>query len=135
MSVLDGDGGLLRDSVGTNASRDIVQFVPFSKYNLVRTLCIDRGTAASDPLAGNIFKSGRHVRSTAAGQLSASTKRGMMTYVKMDLKRGMLWVSHPSGRHTALSPVRTALDLPTRWRCFFKMHEGTEHTHRHLARP
>ncbi|CAM9640078.1 unnamed protein product [Scytosiphon promiscuus] len=34
MSMLDGDGGLLRDSAGTKASRDIVQFVPFSKYNL-----------------------------------------------------------------------------------------------------
>ncbi|CAM9733747.1 unnamed protein product, partial [Hapterophycus canaliculatus] len=37
MSMLDGDGGLLRDSAGTKAARDIVQFVPFSKYNLVST--------------------------------------------------------------------------------------------------
>lgn len=32
MNALDGDGGRLRDSAGTTATRDIVQFVPFSKY-------------------------------------------------------------------------------------------------------
>jgi hypothetical protein len=32
MKRLDGDGGTLRDRVGTAAPRDIVQFVPFSKY-------------------------------------------------------------------------------------------------------
>lgn len=32
MSVLDGDGGVLKDSANNVASRDIVQFVPFSKY-------------------------------------------------------------------------------------------------------
>lgn len=35
MDALDGDGGMLKDHAGTKASRDIVQFVPFSKYNLV----------------------------------------------------------------------------------------------------
>ncbi|CAB1102218.1 unnamed protein product [Ectocarpus sp. CCAP 1310/34] len=34
MSRLDGDGGMLEDSARTKATRDIVQFVPFSKYNL-----------------------------------------------------------------------------------------------------
>lgn len=32
MSELDGDDGILRDSEGNKATRDIVQFVPFSKY-------------------------------------------------------------------------------------------------------
>lgn len=35
MAALDGDGGMLQDSARTKASRDIVQFVPFSKYNMV----------------------------------------------------------------------------------------------------
>eukprot|EP00903_Cladosiphon_okamuranus_P012541 g11743.t2 len=34
MAALDGDGDMLKDHAGTKASRDIVQFVPFSKYNL-----------------------------------------------------------------------------------------------------
>ncbi|CAM9104353.1 unnamed protein product [Pylaiella littoralis] len=34
MAALDGDGGMLQDSARTKASRDIVQFVPFSKYNM-----------------------------------------------------------------------------------------------------
>ena len=32
MKVLDGDDGLLRASNGKYAARDIVQFVPFSKF-------------------------------------------------------------------------------------------------------
>lgn len=36
MAALDGDGDMLKDHAGTKATRDIVQFVPFSKYNLVR---------------------------------------------------------------------------------------------------
>lgn len=35
MDALDGDGDMLKDHAGTKATRDIVQFVPFSKYNLV----------------------------------------------------------------------------------------------------
>lgn len=37
MAALDGDGDMLKDHAGTKATRDIVQFVPFSRYNLVRT--------------------------------------------------------------------------------------------------
>ena len=32
MEVLDGDGGVLKNSKFQSAKRDIVQFVPFSKY-------------------------------------------------------------------------------------------------------
>lgn len=35
MKALDGDGGLLRDSAHRTAKRDIVQFVPLSKYSSV----------------------------------------------------------------------------------------------------
>lgn len=38
MDALDGDGDMLKDHTGTKATRDIVQFVPFSKYNLVSML-------------------------------------------------------------------------------------------------
>eukprot|EP00752_Nemacystus_decipiens_P006392 g5760.t1 len=34
MDALDGDGEMLKDHAGNKATRDIVQFVPFSKYNL-----------------------------------------------------------------------------------------------------
>lgn len=37
MSALDGDGGMLKDYSGNVATRDIVQFVPFSKYSGVST--------------------------------------------------------------------------------------------------
>lgn len=36
MDALDGDGGRLKDSARNTATRDIVQFVPFSKYPPVR---------------------------------------------------------------------------------------------------
>lgn len=36
MNALDGDGQRLKDSAGFTATRDIVQFVPFSKYPPVR---------------------------------------------------------------------------------------------------
>lgn len=35
MAALDGDGGVLKDSAGNKATRDIVQFVPISKYPVV----------------------------------------------------------------------------------------------------
>ena len=38
MSALDGDGGMLMDSSRNVATRDIVQFVPFSKYSGVSAL-------------------------------------------------------------------------------------------------
>lgn len=32
MDILDSDQGFLKDSLGNQATRDIVQFVPFKKY-------------------------------------------------------------------------------------------------------
>lgn len=36
MTVLDGDEGVLRNSSGQATARDIVQFIPFSRYPVVR---------------------------------------------------------------------------------------------------
>lgn len=39
MNELDGDNGVLRSPSGEQASRDIVQFVPFREYKQVSTAC------------------------------------------------------------------------------------------------
>ena len=49
MNALDGDDGQLRNSAGLFASRDIVQFVPFNKYNNTNYQELARETLAEIP--------------------------------------------------------------------------------------